>query len=303
MIQRQLFVFLFLAALGQALSQQAKIQKGDILEINVYNHPDLSKAVMVQNDGSVDYPLISNIPLDGMTVEEFRNILITQVARFLGERPVITVWFAQTLNVYVTVLGQVNQPGQYPVPKNATVQGAVTRAGGFTPRAQLDKIRIIRKNGGGAEKIVAVDMAKFFLSGDVKILPDLEEGDVVLVPGAPGTYDVKVLGEVRIPGSYPVTLGATVLDVIFMAGGYMEKADPKRIKLYSPSRSTSQIVSLTIDDLFKNSIKANVPAVTPGDVVYVPKKRINVMDILKTITAIATPVALILYYTGVLRAP
>jgi polysaccharide export outer membrane protein len=303
MIQRQLFIFLFLAVLGTALGQQAKIQKGDILEINVYNHPDLSKAVMVQNDGSVDYPLISNIPIDGMTVEEFKNILITQVARFLGERPVITVWFAQTLNVYVTVLGQVNQPGQYPVPKNATVQGAVTRAGGFTPRAQLDKIRIIRKNGGGAEKTIAVNMAQFFLSGDVKILPDLEEGDVVLVPGAPGTYDVKVLGEVRIPGSYPVQLGATVLDVIFMAGGYLEKADPKRIKLYSPSRSTAETVSLKIDDLFRNSINANMPLVTPGDVVYVPKKRTTVMDILKGITAVATPVALILYYTGVLRAP
>jgi polysaccharide export outer membrane protein len=280
--------------------QSERIQKGDLLEINVYGHPDLSKVVMVQKDGSIDYPFISNVPIDGMRLEEFQSVVTTQVARTLGERPIVTVWFAQTLNIAVTVLGQVNQPGQYPVSKQATLQGAISRAGGFTPRAELDKIQILRKHNGTVRRDT-VNLAQFFLGGDLALLPELENGDVILVPGMPGSYDVKVLGAVRLPGGYPVQLKTNLLDLLFMAGGPLEKANLRHVRVYSATRSLAAEYSLDADDLFKGKAKGKtLPDVLPGDVVYVPEKGKSIFSILRDITTVALPVVMVLYYTGLI---
>jgi polysaccharide export outer membrane protein len=294
-----LALFILLGA-GLAFGQKDRIRKGDILEINVYQHPDLSKSVIVQASGFVDYPLVSNIPVDGLTLDELRSLLNVQIAKYIGENPIITVWFAQTLLIHVTVLGQVTKPGEYAVPKNATIQGAIAQAGGLTPRAELDSLWIIRKLTHG-EDTISVNLARFFQTADLRLLPGLEEGDVIFVPGTPGSNDVKVMGAVRLPGSYTVYLGATVLDVIFMAGGPIEKkANLKRVRLVSPSNAAAREVELNIDDLLKgkgNSLESN-PAVQPGDVVYVPERSFSFIETLKTVTSILTPIALLLYYTG-----
>jgi polysaccharide biosynthesis/export protein len=296
-IVRILFFWLCASAFGQTDS----IRKGDILEITVYNHQDLSKSVLVQQNGTIDYPLISRIPIDGMSFEEFRNTLTTQVARYLGERPNITVRLVQTLLINVTVLGQVVQPGQFPVPKNATIQGAITSAGGFTPRAQLDKIRILRKNDGGKEKILTVNLLQFFEKSDFKQIQDIEDGDIILVPGSPGAYEVTVLGAVRMPGSYPVQLGTSLLEMLFKAGGFLDKADLRGIRLYSPTRSKTMTISLNVDDILNNSLQGRIPDVTPGDVVYVPLKGKNILEMLMAVVTVASPIILALYYTGVLK--
>lgn len=282
------------------MAQIDRIQKGDLLEISVYGHADLSKVVMVQQDGSVDYPLISNIPIDGMRLEEFQSVVTTQVARYLGERPIVSVWFAQTLNITVTVLGQVTQPGQYPISKQATLQGAITRAGGFTPRAELDNVQILRKINGVVTRDT-VDLASFFLGGDLAQLPDLESGDVILVPGMPGSYDVKVLGAVRLPGGYPVQFKTSLLDVLFMAGGPVERADLKHVRVSSASRKKAIEYSLNPNDLFQGKSKGkDIPDVLPGDVVYVPQKGKSIFSVFRDLVMVASPIVMILYYTGVI---
>lgn len=282
-------------------AQAERIKKGDLLEISVYGHPELSKTVMVQQSGNVDYPLVANIPIDGMRLEEFQSVVSTQVARYLGERPIVTVWFSQTLNIVVTVLGQVNQPGQYPISKQATLQGAITRAGGFTPRAELDNVQILRKNSLGEARRDTVDLTKFFLGGDLAQLPELENGDVILVPGMPGSYDVKVLGAVRLPGGYPVQFKTSLLDVLFMAGGPIEKADLRRVRVSSATRSRTLQYSLEPGDLFEGKRKGKeIPDVLPGDVVYVPLKGKSFFGIVRDLVTFASPLVMILYYTGVI---
>jgi polysaccharide biosynthesis/export protein len=274
------------------------IKKGDILEINVYQHPDLSKAVIVQPNGFLDYPLASNIPVDGLTLDELRSLLNVQIAKYMGESPIVTVWFGQTLLIQVTVLGQVVKPGEYPVPKNATIQGAIALAGGLTPRAKLDSLLIIRKRIHG-EDTLHVNIAQFFKSADLKLLPELSEGDVIFVPGTPGSNDVKVMGAVRLPGSYTVFLGATALDAIFMAGGPLEKkADLKHIRLISPSNAKVKEMKINFEKLLKGNAEGFNVVIQPGDVIYVPEKSFNFIETLKTVTSIMTPIALILYYTG-----
>ncbi|MBN1894417.1 SLBB domain-containing protein, partial [bacterium] len=189
--------------------------------------------------------------------------------------------------------------GQYMVSKQATLQGAISRAGGFTPRAEIDKIQILRKQESTVRRDT-VNLAEFFLGGDLAYLPELENGDVILVPGMPGSYDVKVLGAVRLPGGYPVQLKTNLLDVLFLAGGPLENANLHHIRLYSAARSMAAEYSVDADDLFKGKNAKTIPDVLPGDVVYVPEKGRSFFSIFRDVATVFMTVAMILYYTSVI---
>ena len=294
-----IILFSFFILLPLSLTAQAtRISKGDIIEIRVYGHDELSRTVMVQEDGTVDFPLVPNIPIDGLSLDEFRQVLAAQVTKYTGERPILSVGFSQTLNISITVLGQVFVPGEYMVAKKATVQGAITRAGGLTPRAELETIRLYREGNISGTPVI-VNLRKFFTDGEPSILPPLEEGDVIVVPGFPGTNDVKVLGEVRTPGDYQVFTGANLIDALYLAGGPTEDAALKKIRLVSPLAKTNREIKIDINALLKTDRFALMPEVQAGDIIYVPKK-VSFMNIIRDVITIMWPVTFILYATGVL---
>lgn len=283
--------------------QTQRIQKGSILEIRVYGHAELSRTVMVQPDGSIDYPLISGIPIDGYSLDQMREILTVQVSKFIGERAVVTVRFSQTMNIGVTVLGQVAVPGEYIVAKKATVQGAISQAGGSTSRAQLGNIKLIRHLGDSTQTII-IDLYKFYVEGDSSILSSLEDGDLIVVPGLPGAYDIKVIGAVESPGTHKIFTGANILDAIYMAGGPKEQADLKKTQLVSPLRGNTREIEIDIESLLQSNHMAQIPELRPGDVILVPEKKSfwrQLFGIFRDVTSFISPIILILYYTGVLR--
>jgi len=283
--------------------QTQRIQKGSIIEIRVYGHEELSRTVMVEPDGTVDFPLISNIPIEGFSLDDLREILRAQVSKYIGERPIISVRFSQTMNVGVTVLGQVVIPGEYLVAKRATVQGAITRAGGTTPRAQLDKVKLIRNRLDSTQTLM-VDLNQFYIEGDPNLLPSLEDGDIIVVPGLPGTYDVKVIGEVKTPGSYQTFIGANILDALYMAGGPTEKAALDKARLVSPLHNEAREIQVDIENFLRSDKVTHLPELRPGDIIYVPQKKSfwkSFFSVLRDASAILTPIALILYYTGFFR--
>jgi len=295
-----LFSLCVILSTGELFGQSQRIEKGDILEIHVYGYEEFSRTVMVEPDGTIDFPLVSNIPVQGLSLDELREILRSQAAKLLGERPIITVRFSLTMNVGVTVLGQVAVPGEYLVAKRATVQGAITRAGGATPRALLEDVKLIRKKNGETETI-SIDMNAFFIQGDPSLLPSLEDGDVIVVPGLPGSYDVKVLGEVQDPGTYQIFNGANLFDALYLAGGPTKDAALNRTRLVSPFQQGSRDVNINIDKFLQSEQGKNIPEVKPGDIIYVPTRRKffrNFLSVLRDVATIAWPIVMILYYSG-----
>ncbi len=259
------------AILGQ---EQKKIQPGDAIQIVVHNYAELSQTVVVSQAGTVDFPFIQELPVEGMSLQRFREILMAQMSRYTEKSPLITVRFTETYPVKVTVLGQVARPGIYLVPNTLTLQGAIGQAGGFIPGAQLSQIKLIRGEGtngtNGANQVV--NMEKFYLEGDPKSLPALKEGDTIVVPGNPMATSVKVLGSVVRPGSYEVFFRNSLLDVLFMAGGPTNDANMNNVKVLSPQGEEAKEARININELIKSNNLAAVPLVVPGDVVYVPQR-------------------------------
>lgn len=291
---------LFCLTLGLS-GQTQKISRGDVLEIIVYNRPELSKTVIVREDGTVDYPFISGIPVDALSISEFRDLVFTQLAKYTGETPIITVQYSHRLSIQVVILGQVQQPGEIVMPKNSTIQGALVLAGGATSQAELDKIKVFRGEGKARDTLF-VDLYAFSEKGDLGLLPSLQDGDVIFVPGLPGISDVKVLGEVRSPGNLTVPPGTSLLDVLYLAGGPSRNADLNRIRLYDQKQKEDRRIHL--GKLIEENRFDEIPTVSPGNVIVVghkPRFWTNAINGLRTVTSVVVPIIMILYYLDVIN--
>lgn len=305
-MKNQIFIFFLLILLLNTgcpevfgSSESKKIKVGDVIEIMVYGQEELTRVVKVASDGTINFPFLENIPVDGLMLDELRDIITVQLSKnSLEKKPMVTVNFLKSYLIYVTILGQVKKPGSYQISQNSSIQGAISEAGGPVEGAKLGKVQLIRTKESN-QLIITVDFEKFLIDENVLSLPELEDGDLIFVPGWPGANSVKVLGEVKDPGNYEVFANMqNVLDVIFKAGGTTEKADLSKVQLISPNQGGPQDNYINIEQAVLNRDKAVLPAVAPGDIVYVPKKTEfwkNMIQMLRDATSIATLYIIIRY--------
>ena len=120
------------------------IETGDLLEITVYENPDLTTEVRIPEDGHIPFPLLGNIDVEGMSVLELDSVITTDLEARYIHNPLVTVVIKEyrQRNIYVT--GEVKKPGGYPFEYGLTVRKAISLAGGFTEKAAKGKITVTR---------------------------------------------------------------------------------------------------------------------------------------------------------------
>jgi protein involved in polysaccharide export with SLBB domain len=271
------FCLLLLILTEIAFAQEKAIEPGDVLEIVVFGHQELSRTLTVGPSGTVDFPFLQGLPVNGLALKDVRDMITAQLSKYIPERPIVTVSEVRSYTIPVTVLGQVNTPGEHQIAVNATVQGALVAAGGTTHGAQLDKIRIFSREATNGD-FTEVNLLDFFNKANPRLLPPLKEGDVIVVPGHPlslGAYDLKVLGEVHNPGPYTAYQGVNLLDLLFIAGGPTAEADLRKTRILSPynSKAGDRQKEVDLDKLLTAKEFEQIPLISPGDIVYLPKKK------------------------------
>jgi len=152
----------------------------DALEIAVWKDETLKSSVIVRPDGAISFPLVGEVQVAGRTAAEVRQELVRRLARFVPEAEV-TVSVARVLSYRIYVIGRVNKPGDYVVGRPIDVLQALTLAGGTTPFAAEDEIRIIRREAG-RQTSIPFDYARLRKKGDLSQNIVLRSGDVLLVP-------------------------------------------------------------------------------------------------------------------------
>ena len=156
------------------------IGPGDILSIDVWREPELSKQVTVRLDGKISLPLVNEIDTTGLTCTELRNHLTKKYSDYV-ELPTVSVTLNQSHSKRIYLLGRVNRPGEYELAKNMTILQAISRAGGPTEWADTSDIRLIRKIKG-TERTFTVDYGAIVSSKDLSQNILLEPDDTVFVP-------------------------------------------------------------------------------------------------------------------------
>ena len=153
------------------------------MQIYVLGHPDISStrantdsAYTVRPDGKLNFPLVGEIDVNGMTVFEFTQLLTKELSEYIIN-PNITVNVAKLGTTRVFVLGEVNKQGMYELTKSHRVLDALGAAGGFTQKAAKKNIYLVRNAGKPEEIVQKLNINNFLRKGDVTQNLVLHEGD------------------------------------------------------------------------------------------------------------------------------
>jgi polysaccharide export outer membrane protein len=122
------------------------VQPGDLLQVSVWKETDLQLEVLVRPDGGLTFPLAGNIEAGGHTVDEIRKALTSRLVKYIPD-PVVTVAVKTVGGSMIFVVGKVNHPGNFALIRPIDVMQALSLAGGTTPYADADGIRILRREG------------------------------------------------------------------------------------------------------------------------------------------------------------
>jgi polysaccharide export outer membrane protein len=156
------------------------IGESDLLAINVWHEPELTRVVPVRTDGKITMPLIGELQASGKTVEQLRDTIASQLAHFL-EAPEVTVIVQEPRSQFFTIVGKVVKPGSYPLGQRLTVIDGLALGGGFKDFAKVGKIHVVRTHRDGRIEQIAFDY-KRAVSGDVHQNFVLEAHDMIIVP-------------------------------------------------------------------------------------------------------------------------
>jgi polysaccharide biosynthesis/export protein len=239
-----------------------KLGAGDLIEVNVYNVPELTTKARIGNSGDVYLPLVDYIHIGDLTTEEAQSLIEKRLedGGFV-RNPHVTIFVDESNSQGVTVLGEVFKPGIYPDLGDHKLYEIISEAGGFTPSAAR-KVAIIRRNQPDAIQVILPRNLAEDLTGNVEVLP----GDTVTVPKAPIIY---VVGDVGRPSGLLVDNGQlTVLQALALAGGTNRtaKMGAARIIRKGPTGMTETPLAL------KKMLEAKSPDVTlqADDILFVP---------------------------------
>jgi polysaccharide export outer membrane protein len=245
-----------------------RLGPGDLLEISVYNVPELSTKARVGNSGDVYLPLIDYVHVGGLTVEEAQAMIEKRLADGGFVRsPHVTIFSDESASQGVTILGEVGRPGIYPDLGDHRLYDLISTAGGFTAAAAR-KVSVIRRNQPQAITLILPRNLADDLQDNIEIVP----GDTITVPRAPVIY---VVGDVGRPSGLLVDNGTlTVLQAIALAGGtnHTAKMSGVRIIHKGPGGMTETRVPL------KKMLEAKAPDVVlqADDILFVPVSGVRV---------------------------
>lgn len=141
------------------------LDSGDKLRITVFDQTGLTGTYNVDQSGYISFPLVGAVPARGKTVSQLEKAIAARLRNGYVKNPDVAVQVDQYRSIYI--MGEVGQPGQYTYVPGMSAQNAVAAAGGFTPRAEEDSVRITRKINGKP------------VTGDVPVTDPVMAGDTI----------------------------------------------------------------------------------------------------------------------------
>jgi polysaccharide export outer membrane protein len=119
----------------------------DVIDVNVWKEPDVSRTVPVRPDGKISLPLLNDVQAAGLEPMQLQAVIKAGLKKFISD-PQVTVIVTQINSTRIYVLGEVARPGPFPMLPNMTVLQALSSAGGFSQFAKLGAIYVLRTENG-----------------------------------------------------------------------------------------------------------------------------------------------------------
>ena len=245
---------------GQAQAQTQRgdylLGPGDVIRIQVFQSTDLTVEARISESGVISYPLLGVVKMAGLSPQQAENLISTRLrdGKFL-QNPQVTLNVLEFRSQQVSVLGNVNKPGRYPLETTGMrLSEMLSMAGGVTPTG-ADSVILMTTRDGRPQRI-EIDLVDMFTSGDLSRDVVLQSGDTVFVNRAPNYY---VYGQVQRPGQYPLDRGMTVAQAIAKGGGLTLRGTDRGVRLHRRfGERNIQVLEPKLDD-----------PVRPDDLIFV----------------------------------
>lgn len=273
-----------------ALADEETYQIGreDVLDISVWQTPDLSKTVTVDPKGNISYPFLGDLYVAGKTPKEVQDLIKQKLSEGYVKSPQVSVTVKEYNSKKILVFGDVAQPGLYKLKGSIPVLEVLFMVGGVSPSAK--RMTVIRPNkvsedaiplrtasgkrgkaaeNEGSAKAFEVNLTSLLAKGDLSQNILIHPGDTIYVSSATGEK-YYVLGKVKKPGPYEWVEDLTVLEAIKLADGAAESAALNRIQIRRNRGGHEELIRLNMVDIMKGKKKDDV-IVRPGDMIIVPE--------------------------------
>lgn len=243
-----LLALLLAVSTSLVMAEDVVLGAGDALKISVYANPDLSLETKVSEDGNITFPLIGIIKVEGLTVSGAeKKIAENLISGGYVKQPQVNIVVTVTQSQLVSVLGQVNRPGRYPLEGRRSITDILAVAGGIAADGG-ETITIVRSKKGVSAKRT-VDIIDMVQSGNLATNYDLETNDLVYVERFPRFY---IYGEVQRPGVYRLEKSMTLMQALSSGGGLTLRGTERRISIKRRDlKGTLQVVDAKQDDLIQ----------------------------------------------------
>lgn len=217
-----------MAVLSQAASAaEIPLGAGDVLKISVYNNPDLTLETRVSDSGSITFPLVGMLTVGGLSpsMAEIKLAQLLEKGGFL-KKPQVNIIVTSMQSQQVSVLGQVNRPGRYPIDGKRSLLDFLALAGGIGADGG-DVVSLIRKRDGVAKKDT-IDVIQMVRSGELSQDYEVAGNDIIYVERAPRFY---IYGEVQRPGMFRLERNMTVVQALSAGGGLTPRGTERGIRV------------------------------------------------------------------------
>jgi len=272
------FLFLLCAQTMVGMAQQSsaaspnpvpplRIGSGDLIEVSMFENPDLSGRYRVDEMGDITIPLIGPVHVADMTADE----AAAKIERLYVEGQILlpanshaTVFISEYATQGITINGEVKTPGVYPALGVHKLNDLIAAAGGITPFAASHVVITHKDDPGNPTTIEYNPTALKPIIPDVQIFP----GDSILIPRAGVVY---VAGNVARPGVYVLDgrRSLTVEAAMALSGGGGKASAMKRVQLVRTlDDGRKEAITIPVNLIYKG--QAPDVALIDGDILYVP---------------------------------
>jgi protein involved in polysaccharide export with SLBB domain len=259
------------------------VQIGDSVQINLPGEASLNRAFQVDKTGRIELPEVGPIYVAGYKDDQLDKAVREQLSQVYRDLNTLRVFVAKR-QILISVQGYVQNPGEYTLADNATVQMAIYAAGGLRAGAQLDRLQLKR-----AGEVKLFNYKQFLDTGVNSTLPKLASLDTLFVPASPlvGNIEqefdaaklanagdsadsrtaIKVFGEVNAPGSFSYKQEMNLVDLLMRSGGVTRYASVEQIRVISGNTPALFNLKRYLD----TGDESLLPNIEAGATIFVPK--------------------------------
>jgi polysaccharide export outer membrane protein len=243
-----LAALLMAACAGAALADDVPLGPGDVIKVAVFGNADLGLETKISDAGTISFPLLGDVAIGGLapSAAEKKIAGLLQSGGYLRKAEVtLAVSVAQSQQV--SVLGQVNRPGRYPIDGKRSLTDVLALAGGVNADGS-DTATLIRTRDGTTRKDL-IDLVDMVRSADMQHNIQLRGGDVIYVERAPRFY---IYGEVQRPGAYRLDRNMTVVQALSTGGGLTPRGTERGMRIKRrDAQGKLQVLDAKHDDVLQ----------------------------------------------------